>query len=199
MADQQKGKNIFDQAIDLVSNRDEKAALEAAKKHVEEVEQQLSAQTQRAEAAERKAADLQAALTKAQADNQASLSKSQAEGQGALGKLQGELQAAKATIAQLEQRLAAAEPKAKLYDEGQIAARLEADNLAAQKAATLATHTTTSSETLSDLALKYYGHATPPYWQLIYEANKAAIGDNPNRVKAGMSLRIPVLPPELKK
>ncbi len=199
MADQQKGKNIFDQAIDLVSNRDEKAALEAAKKHMAEVEQQLVAQTQRAETAERKVAELQAALNKTQADAQASLSKSQAEGQGALGKTQSELQAAKATIAQLEQRLAVAEPKAKLYDEAQIAARLEADSLAAQKAATLATHTTAANETLGDLALKYYGHATPAYWQLIYEANKAAIGDNPNRVKAGLSLRIPVLPPELKK
>ena len=30
----------------------------------------------------------------------------------------------------------------------------------------IAQHTLTTDETLSHLALKYYGHATPPYWQL---------------------------------
>lgn len=56
-----------------------------------------------------------------------------------------------------------------------------------------------ADESLSHLALKVYGHATPPYWKLIYEANKAAIGDNPNRVKVGLKLNIPELPDDLKK
>jgi len=29
-----------------------------------------------------------------------------------------------------------------------------------------------AGETLSHIALKYYGHATPPYYKLIYEFNK---------------------------
>jgi len=46
--------------------------------------------------------------------------------------------------------------------------------------------------------LKYYGHATPPYWKLIYEANEAVIGENPNRVRPGMVLKIPELPADFK-
>lgn len=57
-----------------------------------------------------------------------------------------------------------------------------------------AEHTVASGETLSHLALKYYGKATPPYWQLIYETNKEVIGENPNKVRTGMVLKIPVLP-----
>ncbi len=59
-------------------------------------------------------------------------------------------------------------------------------------------HTLTSEETLSHLSLKYYGHATEPYWRVIYEANKEVIGDNPNRVAPGMELKIPELPDNLK-
>lgn len=62
----------------------------------------------------------------------------------------------------------------------------------------IAEHTLTAEETLSHLALKYYGHATPPYWQLIYEANKTAIGDDPNRVRPGTVIKIPELPADLK-
>lgn len=62
----------------------------------------------------------------------------------------------------------------------------------------LAEHTLTADETLSRLALKYYGHATPPYWKLIYEANKELIGDNPNRVHSGMMIKVPALPADFK-
>ena len=60
-----------------------------------------------------------------------------------------------------------------------------------------AEHTVKDGDTLSHLALKYYGHATKPYWMVIYEANKTLIGDNPNKVKLGITLKIPELPPEL--
>ena len=62
----------------------------------------------------------------------------------------------------------------------------------------IAEHTLAADETLSHLALKYYGHATPPYWKLIYEANKDLIGDNPNRVRPGSVLKIPALPENMK-
>lgn len=62
----------------------------------------------------------------------------------------------------------------------------------------IATHELTSEETLSHLALKYYNHASLPHWQLIYEANKDIVGDNPNLVREGMMIKIPELPDELK-
>jgi nucleoid-associated protein YgaU len=62
----------------------------------------------------------------------------------------------------------------------------------------IAKHTVTADETLSHIALEHYGHATKPYYTLIYEANKAAIGDDPNRLKTGLVLNIPELPAELK-
>ena len=188
MPEKSKGINLLDQAINLVTNRDEKAALEAAKQHLLEAEQKVAELTRRAEVAERKVAELQSSLPKAQAVSQA-----------ALAKMQTEAQAAKSYISQLEQRVATAETKAKLYDDEKLRTQMQAATLAAEKARTLATHTMTDKETLSDLALKYYGHATKPYWQLIYEANKEAIGSNPNQVRPGTVLKIPVLPDEMKK
>ena len=44
-----------------------------------------------------------------------------------------------------------------------------------------------------------YGYASREYWMVIYEANKAVIGDNPNIVRPGMVLNIPELPENLKK
>mgnify|MGYP000846294888 FL=1 len=60
-------------------------------------------------------------------------------------------------------------------------------------------HTVTKDDTLSSIALKYYGHATEKYWKIIYNFNKKTIGDDPNKIKPGMELVIPVLPDELKK
>jgi nucleoid-associated protein YgaU len=57
-----------------------------------------------------------------------------------------------------------------------------------------ATHTVAAGETLSDLALKYYGRAVKPFYMAIYEANKDVIGDSPNVIKPGMELKIPDLP-----
>lgn len=62
----------------------------------------------------------------------------------------------------------------------------------------VAEHTVQPDETLSEIALKYYGHATKPYWMHIYEHNKDAIGDNPGIVRVGTELSIPELPSELK-
>ena len=195
MPEQSKGINLLDQALNLVTNRDEKAALEAAKQHLLEVEKKAAdaeskvmGYAQRADIAERQVTELQGKLAKAQAD-----------GQAALAKVQAEAQAAKSYITQLEQRVAAAEAKAKLYDDDKLRAQMQSATQAAEKARTLDTHTMTAKETLGDLSLKYYGHATEPYWRLIYEANKEAIGPNPNQVRPGTVLKIPVLPDEMKK
>ncbi len=60
-------------------------------------------------------------------------------------------------------------------------------------------HTVAEGETLSHIALKYYGNAGRDYWMVIYEFNKAEIGDNPGMIRVGTVLKIPELPANLKK
>ncbi len=67
-----------------------------------------------------------------------------------------------------------------------------------QEAKVIATHTVEGNQTLSHLALKYYGNATRPYWKLIHEFNKDVIGDDEKNIWAGLKLQIPELPAELK-
>lgn len=89
-----------------------------------------------------------------------------------------------------------------IAQEAAAAAKLRAQQATYMKAQAapkiMKKHKLTSEETLSHLALKYYGHATREYWMVIYEANKAAIGDNPAHVRVGMELNIPELPEALK-
>ena len=171
MVDQTKGKNIFDTMMNAVTDRDEKAALEAAKQHmieleqkVEEAERKAAGNAQRADIAERKVAELQATLSKSQTDLQAQLSKAQAD-----------LQANRTKIALLEQRAATAESQIKLIETEKLRLQQQVAAAQAAKAQFLGAHTIAADETLSHLSLKYYGHATEPYWRLIYEANKEAI------------------------
>jgi nucleoid-associated protein YgaU len=58
----------------------------------------------------------------------------------------------------------------------------------------IAEHTMKPDETLSHLALKYYGSAIREKWMVIYEAKKDVIGPNPAHVKPGTVLKIPKLP-----
>jgi nucleoid-associated protein YgaU len=51
------------------------------------------------------------------------------------------------------------------------------------------THTVTEGDTLASIAQKYYEDGG--LWRKIYEANREAIGDNPDSIKIGQSLRIP--------
>lgn len=67
-----------------------------------------------------------------------------------------------------------------------------ARNQAAKDA--VAEHTVQEGETLSDIALKYYGHAGPTYYTHIYEANKDVIGDDMNKIVPGQELVIPAKP-----
>jgi nucleoid-associated protein YgaU len=65
------------------------------------------------------------------------------------------------------------------------------------RAKVIATHKVEKNQTLSHLALKYYGNATKPYWSLIHEFNKGVIGDNERNIWEGMKLEIPELPANL--
>jgi septal ring factor EnvC (AmiA/AmiB activator) len=60
-------------------------------------------------------------------------------------------------------------------------------------------HTVESNnQTLSHIALKYYNHATPPYWKYLLEHNKEILDGSEKNVRMGMKLEIPELPDELK-
>jgi len=55
----------------------------------------------------------------------------------------------------------------------------------------LKVHVVERGDTLTAIALKYYGNAGE--FMKIYEANKDVIGDNPDRILVGMELVIPEL------
>jgi nucleoid-associated protein YgaU len=50
-------------------------------------------------------------------------------------------------------------------------------------------HTVEAGDTLASIAQQYYGDAAA--WRKIFDANKAAIGENPDNIKIGMQLKIP--------
>jgi len=117
--------------------------------------------------------------------------KAKAEAEAA--KAAAEAEAKKQDLLEAQERYAREAEARKAEYEARKAAEEEA-----KKNAIVATHTVKSGETLSHIALQYYGHATPAYYKLIYEFNKDVIGDNLNIIIPGQELRIPVLPEELK-
>lgn len=60
-------------------------------------------------------------------------------------------------------------------------------------------HKLTYDDTLSALALHFYGHATPEYWGLIILANKKEIGEKVSDYTPGKVIKIPALPDSMKK
>lgn len=179
MVDEEK-KGIFEKAVDALTSRDEKAALEEAQKQLEELKKQLAA--------------AQAAAAQARASSQVTSAQAKAEAQKAI-------EEANRKAAEAEARARQQEAKIRQMMDAQELADRRKDYIAARQAAQpkfIAEHTMTAEETLSHLALKYYGHATKPYYMVIYEANKDVIGDNPNRVKPGLKIKIPELPADLK-
>ena len=188
---EQKGKNIFQAAMDSLSNRDEKAAVEAALKRGEEMEKKLAEAQERASqtqiklaAAEKRAAGAEAKLAETQKKME-EMEKKFADLETRSGELQRKYNSVSADL----QKMVSEKQSQQFAERGkaEAAARI------------IAEHTLTPDESLSHLALKYYGSAYEPYWRVIYEANKELIGDNPGRVRPGMVIKIPVLPEELKK
>ena len=70
----------------------------------------------------------------------------------------------------------------------------EAEPAVQASAQYIAQHTVAAGETLSHIALKYYGSAVPAAYMHIYEANKAQIGPNPGMIRQGTVLNIPPKP-----
>jgi ABC-type amino acid transport substrate-binding protein len=54
-----------------------------------------------------------------------------------------------------------------------------------------ATYVVQPGDTLSRIARELYGDARATSWQRIYEANRDVIGDDPGRLRVGMTLQIP--------
>jgi len=182
MAEKKKIKSLFEIARDALTNSDEKAAAEA-KAAAEKEAAELASRRKAAEAAQ---ARLKA---KAEADKKAAEAKAAAE------KLARENQLKAESKKRADEMMASAAAKAKAEADKKAA---EAAAIEAAKPKVLAEYEIKAGDTLSAIALKYYKHATPPYYTLIYEANKAVIGDNMNVIHPGLKLQIPELPEELK-
>lgn len=156
-----------------------------------------------AEAA-RKAAEEAAQLAKSREEAAKVMEKAKAEAQAREAELkakaEAEEEARKAEVKkQLEERAKAAEEARKKAAETAASAQAKAEAAAeAAKPKFIAEHTVGPDDTLSHIALKFYGSAGRSFWMHIYEANKAVIGDNPGIIRPGTVLQIPELTPELK-
>ena len=89
--------------------------------------------------------------------------------------------------------------KREMHEEYKRMAAEKKEAFERSQAKVIAEHKVGEGETLSHLALKYYGNATRDYWMVIYEFNKNVIGDDPGHVHMGTMLKIPELPSSLKK
>jgi|SRR5215469_9438398 len=52
-------------------------------------------------------------------------------------------------------------------------------------------YTVKPGDTLSEIALHFYGDGTEPSWRRIYDANRQLIGPDPDLIKPGQQLVIP--------
>jgi chromosome segregation ATPase len=179
MADKDK-KGIFGKAIDALSSKDEKET-------ITNLEAELAKAKQEAEEAKEKARNLVSQNVETRVDK---------------NEAQKELDAAEQKIAELEKKvreMAAKERQEELQDRVSKAKELREKLEAEKKPAIITTHTVESNnQTLSHIALKYYKHATPPYWQYLLEHNKEVLNGSEKNVRMGMKLVIPELPDELK-
>ena len=178
-------KNIFDKIGDALTNRDEKEAAAAA-----------------AEAAAKKEAD---AKRKAEADKLQKEAKARAEERARLAaekktkadaEAKAKLEAAQAKQKETQERIQKEFAEKQAARAAELKAKQEAE--AAEKAKYIK-HVWTNEDTYASLAFKHYGSIQEPYWRLIYEHNKAIIGDHPNHIRTGLEIEIPPLPDELKK
>jgi polar amino acid transport system substrate-binding protein len=85
---------------------------------------------------------------------------------------------------------AAADRTARATPEG-ASATPDAVEPGAGAGATSETYVVQPGDTLSRIARRFYGDARPASWQRIHEANRDLIGDDPGRLRVGMTLQIP--------
>lgn len=179
MVENEEKKGIFGKAVDAFSNRDEKEMISS-------LEAELAETKQEAEEAQKRVKTLVSQNVETRVDKNAA---------------NKALEEAEKKIADLEKKLKdmlAADRKGKIAQQGNKA-KLMREKLEALKPAIITTHIVESNnQTLSHIALKYYKHATPPYWKYLLEHNKEVLKGSEKNVRMGMELVIPELPDELK-
>lgn len=180
MAEKDNKKDIFGKAVDAFSSKDEKEKIE-----------ELNSELEKA----KKEADATKDAIKSLLDQNAETKKDkltvEKEAKEA-GKKISELES-KFEDLRLKERERVIEERKKAFKEGQ--AKMEES----KKPNIITTHTVESNnQTLSHVALKYYNHATPPYWKYLLEHNKEVLDGSEKNIRMGMKLEIPELPEELK-
>jgi len=176
MAENDRKKGIFGKAVDALSSRDEKEA-------INELESELEKTKKEAEAAREAVKSLSNQKAASSEDKTAT---------------EQQLKMAEKKIAELELKLKNIERQKNAEASKKALAEKLARIEAEKKAAVITTHTVKAGETLSHIALKYYKHATPPYWQHLLEHNTEVLKGSEKNVRTGMELEIPELPEDLK-
>lgn len=173
MADKEKKDGIFKKAVDAFSSKDEKET-------IAELEAELEQAKKDAEAAKTAINDLL---------------KQNVEAKKGSSSADMKAQAAEKRIAELEGKLR----ELTLKDKQVGASKASMLDGKLNKPAIITVHTVESNnQTLSHVALKYYKHATPPYWGYLLEHNKEVLKGSEKNIRMGMKLEIPELPEELK-
>lgn len=179
MADKDKKKGIFGKAVDAISSRDEKEELKNLQEELAKAKKEADAAKQAIKSVMKK--NVETSKDKVDAEQEA--------------------QKAEERIKELEKKLQALMEKdrERLAKERQEMMEERREKIeASQQPDLITTHTVESGETLSHVALKYYKHATPPYWKFLLEHNKEVLKGDEKNVLTGMKLEIPELPPNLK-
>jgi len=176
MSDQDKKKGLFGKAVDAFSNRDEKEEVEKLQAELEKAQKEAAA-----------AKEAMKSLMNKNVSDKTGSNKEIEEADKKIEELENKL---KSLMNKDRSRTAADQRKFIEERREKIAA--------AKKPALIATHTVASGETLSHVALKYYKHATPPYWKYLLEHNDEVLKGSEKNVRTGMELEIPELPEELK-
>lgn len=179
MAKKDDKKGLFGKAVDALSSRDEKDKIAALEEELEKAKK---------EAAAAKESIKNLLDQNVEAKEEKSVVKQEAEkAEKKIEELETKLK---------EQQKAEFQRKVQARRDAIEERKAVADEL--KKKALIGTHTVAPGETLSHIALKYYKHATPPYWKYLLEHNNALLKGNERSLQAGMELEIPELPEDLK-
>jgi chromosome segregation ATPase len=173
MADTEKKDGIFKKAANALSSKDEKET-------IAKLEAELAEAQKDADAAKTAIKDLLSQNVEAKK-----------------GGSEAELKAKAA-----EKKIAELEAKIKQLSQKDKVARTRKVDMLKKKLAEpkIITEYTVASddESLSHVALKFYKHATPPYWKYLLEHNKEVLKGSEKNIYKGLKLEIPELPEELK-
>ena len=190
MAKKDDKKGLFDKAVDALSSRDEK-------EKIADLQAELAQAKKEAEASKQALKNMMNQNVSAKVDKR---------------EIESEAKAAEKKIAELEKKVEQykekdlerlAEQRKKMEEERQARIEEREAKLAESRKSAAAPvakkiHKVEAGETLSHIALKYYNHATPPYWKLLLEHNTEILKGSEKNVRTGMELVIPELPEELK-